>query len=225
MSLLIQIPVDIVGIAGLVGMLHLAEGLLVLLVGGNHTVPIYQSKYGGKSREEARGCAGKSAKSGRWPTERSGRIHRSSGIYRFWPVPICLLIAVTQGEVGAVTMPEWWPLLTSAEQQLGLSLGLKAGVEAGMSTAQSLGLLPLAVTLGYSDLSGQDCEVKRRRWINGCLILLYALALLGLCLLAGRIEAIKWAAALWMVAGHEAIVLKGHIKGAFSKNKLETHIH
>ena len=54
------LPVDAPGIMALVAILHLAEGLLVLLFGGRHTVTIYQ--------------------------QRQRRLVPVSGIYRFWPV-------------------------------------------------------------------------------------------------------------------------------------------
>ena len=182
-------PVDIVGVCGLVGLLHLAEGLLVLCVGGKHTVPIYCSK-------------------------RTG-FEKGSGIYRFWPVPICLLIAVEEGG-SLLTMPRWWPLLSTIQ------------------TIRSLGLLPLAVTLGYSDWAGKIEEVEIRRRLKGSLILIYAILLLGLSIGSSQegsqigSTVLRWVAALWMVVGHEAIVLypKWAMKVSLKfvhKNRLETH--
>lgn len=140
LSKLIGAEVDAVGISCLVALLHLAEGLLVVLFGGNHTVTIYRQK--------------------------RGRIQAGSGIYRFWPVPVCLLILVLEKESGAVDMPRWWPLLSIDS----------------VSAFKVCGLLPLAVTLGYSDLSGRRQEVKKRRRLNGALILCYATVLLGISL-------------------------------------------
>ena len=162
---IVHIPVDVIGITCLVAALHMAEGVLVLLFGGNHTVTIYR-----QSRK---------------------KLLAGSGIYRFWPVPVCLLILLT-GEMDAgIHMPTWWPLL----------------LDGSSSAANLCGLLPIAVTLGYSDLSGRSQEVKRRQLKNGILIVLYAILLLGISLTASRWTAGRWIAVGWMVLGHEAIVL------------------
>ncbi len=170
---LLNMPVDVLGIAGLVGILHLAEGILVLLFGGGHTVTIYHRK--------------------------RNKILSGSGIYRFWPVPICLLIMVQDNGLALMDMPSWWPLLSSAV----------------VPEVQACGLLPLAVTLGYSDLSGKLTEVKRRRRINGVLMIIYAVLLLGLCLIMEETAPEKWAAVIWMVLGHEGIILYPQL---FTKN-------
>lgn len=188
---LFGISVDIVGICGLVGILHLAEGLLVLFVGGKYTVPIYQT-----NRAMLQIC---------------------SGIYRFWPVPICLLIAVGEGG-SAADMPKWWPIVSSVD----------------WGQQQSLGLLPLAVTLGYSDVACQTSEVEKRRWQKGSLILIYAVLLLGLSIWCcqdmpkSASTGLKCLAAFWMVAGHEFIVLYPKLSAKIAlkfvhKNRLETH--
>lgn len=190
-SWMLGITVDITAICSLVGLLHLAEGMLVLLVGGKHTVPVYRSK--------------------------QASLQRSNGIYRFWPVPICLLIAVGDGG-GTTSMPGWWPIVSTAT----------------LSYQQSFGLLPLAVTLGYSDLAEQRDEVERRRWLKGSLILVYAVLLLGLSIWCTRgagmsyHSILQWAAPLWMVVGHEVIVgcprpTAQTASKFIHKNKLETH--
>ncbi|MBR4887671.1 MAG: hypothetical protein IKU17_00840, partial [Clostridia bacterium] len=179
---------DIAGICGLVGILHLAEGILVLTVGGRHTVSVY-------GRKENELC-------------------KKSGICRVWPVPICLLIGIEK-TVQAISMPKWWPLLTATAPH------------------ESLALLPLAVTVGYSDLANQKQEVEQRRWLRGSLILGYALGLLALSIWCGKMGTMgntsiqQWMSVMWMVAGHEAIVLypgyrTKHASKFLHKNKLET---
>lgn len=155
-------PVDAAGITSLVAVLHLAEGLLVLLLGGRHTVTIYQQNH--------------------------QRLLPRRGIYRFWPVPVCLMIIISTGD-ASLTMPDWWPLLP-----------MNTGPES------ICGLLPLAVTLGYSDLSSGKQEVRKRRVQNGILILSYAAILLCMSLLSVHIPYGQPASLIFMVLGHEAIV-------------------
>ena len=160
------LPVDAPGIMALVAILHLAEGLLVLLFGGRHTVTIYQ--------------------------QRQRRLVPVSGIYRFWPVPVCLLISGKQWlDLAQLSMPGWWPLLKTAPDAMQQAV---------------LGLLPIAVTLGYSDLSGEKEQVKRRHLQNGILIALYALLLLGISLLAENHPLWGDIGLVFMVGGHEMIV-------------------
>lgn len=152
-------PIDAAGMMSLVAVLHLTEGILVLLFGKQHVVTIYQ--------------------------QNKQKIRQSQGIYCFWPVPICLMIAI-QVQAEALSMPAWWPLL-SVE---------KMGAEA------VCGLLPLAVTLGYSDLAAQPQKIRQ----NALLILLYAIILLLLSVIAAREKAYQPIGILFMVGGHEAIV-------------------
>ncbi|MBQ7050774.1 MAG: hypothetical protein IJN87_09110 [Firmicutes bacterium] len=159
-----HIPVDVFGISGLVAILHLAEGILVLIFGGQHTVITY--------------CRNK------------GEIEVRRGIYRFWPVPVCLIIAIQVKEVSFLNMPDWWPLLSNA----------------AVSGGATLGLLPLTVSLGYSDLSGRVMEIDKRRVKNAILIICYAIMLLGLCLIAEKFSIGKWITIGWMVVGHEIII-------------------
>ena len=170
---LCHVSVDSVGICALVGILHLVEGMLVLFAGGRHTVAIYGN--------------------------RRGKITEKSGIYRFWPVPVGLLVAL-QGEEGNwMNMPQWWPLLeTKAEMAY-----------------KALGLIPLAVSLGYSDMSGIKGDVKRRRIYNGGLIIGYAIILLGICITVAELSKGEWIAIFWMVLGHEVIIYSADL---FTKN-------
>ena len=98
-----------------------------------------------------------------------------------------------------MSMPEWWPLLAT---------------EKGM-TYQALGMIPLAASLGYSDLFGKQKEVERRRIYNSILIIGYAAVLLGLCVMTSKTGKGEWAAIIWMSAGHEAIIASSNL---FTKN-------
>ena len=170
---LLHIPTDGTGICALVGILHLAEGMLVLFFGGHHTVSIY-----GRIR---------------------GKTIEKRGICRYWPVPLGLLVALQGGEGSWLSMPEWWPLLAT---------------EKGM-TYQALGMIPLAASLGYSDLFGKQKDVERRRIYNSILIIGYAAVLLGLCIIAVKSYVGEWIAVFWMVLGHEVIIVSADL---FTKN-------
>lgn len=151
--------VDAAGVMGLVAILHLAEGILVLLFGKQHTVTIYQ--------------------------QNKQKLCQSKGIYCFWPVPICLMIAMKL-QADALAMPAWWPLLSVS----------------GIGSEAICGLLPLAVTLGYSDLAAQPGKIRQ----NALLILAYAIILLLLSLIAAREKMYQPIGLLFMMGGHEAIV-------------------
>ena len=156
---LLHQPVDAVGIMSLVAILHLAEGVLVLCFGSHHAITIYQQS--------------------------KRRLLPSRGIYCFWPVPICLMIAA-YGQAEVLHMPGWWPLLPLEV----------------MNAETVCGLLPLAVTLGYSDLAAQPRKIRE----NGLLILAYALILLAISLAAVKCKAYQAVGMIFMVGGHEVIV-------------------
>ena len=160
-------PVDGAGIASVVAILHLAEGLLVFIFGSQHTTKVYQ-----QSR-----C----------------QLQAASGIYRFWPVPVCLLIVIAPGK-GGLRMPDWWPLLPLND----------------WSAENLCGLLPLVVTLGYSDRFARATEAQNRCLQNGLLIIGYALILLLLSLAAAHEPICQPLSLIFMIFGHEAIV-KGRI--------------
>lgn len=74
----------------LIGLLHLAEALLIYVGGHWGSSPIYLKK-------------------------EDGNVVGAFALQRFWPLPlVALLVAVVaQTDVAGVSMPDWWPILES----------------------------------------------------------------------------------------------------------------
>ncbi len=82
---------NVAGIMALVAILHLMEGVLVLLSGGRVSTAVY--------------------------VRRQGRVIGGHLIQRFWPIPIMIIFFLqVSPEMAAnpVQMPEWWPLVRVA---------------------------------------------------------------------------------------------------------------
>jgi len=106
-------------------------------------------------------------------------------LQRFWPVPLVLPV-FAPGLSVPMDMPGWWPLVT-----------------AGVGGWQ---LLPVVVTMGYSDLAITAPPQQRARQ-SSQMLLVYSGVLLGLAVLAGHYPALLWAAALFSGVGHEAMAV------------------
>lgn len=167
---LFNISIDGTGIVCLVAVLHLTEGLLILL-GNSHATPGYHIQ--------------------------KNQMERYYQIWRLWPVPICLFLAAGAGE-KVLTMPSWWPLLP-------------------LPSASSIGgLLPLTVTLTYSDYSSSLELLPKRRRRSGLLVIGYAVTLLLLSLIAARKSVLLLPVIIFMVGGHEAIII-GRKESSYEK--------
>lgn len=91
--LLLGFPADlnVAGIMALVAILHLMEGLLVLLSGDGVSTAVY--------------------------VRREGRVIGGHLIQRFWPIPIMIIFFLQVSPdlaANSVQMPEWWPLIQVA---------------------------------------------------------------------------------------------------------------
>ncbi|MGE5673926.1 MAG: hypothetical protein ACM3XM_08555 [Mycobacterium leprae] len=120
-------------------------------------------------------------------------------LQRFWPVPLILPWFTVVG--GApVDMPGWWPLLRPDPQLVGVAGSL------------NWGLLPVVVTLSYTDLAIAGAPQQRTQQSSRAL-LLYSGILLLLAVGASRFPPLVWAAALFSGIGHEAMaVLAGRLQ-------------
>lgn len=114
-------------------------------------------------------------------------------LQRFWPVPLVLPV-FTQAAGLPVEMPAWWPILKPDP-------ALLQGVA-------NLGwqLLPVVVTMGYSDLAITAPPQKRARQ-SARVLLVYSGALLALAVGAGYWPPLMWVAALFSGLGHEAMAV------------------
>ncbi len=117
-------------------------------------------------------------------------------LQRFWPLPLVALVAVLLSEPTAgleyVATPDWWPLIHPG-------LGETAGA------MLVFGLIPMVAALGYSDLVLTCRPAQKARRTAG---LLAAYSLLLLLLAAAAQTHLIWRiiAALFAMAGHEAVI-------------------
>ena len=86
--------VDILSLMMFVGILHIIEGLLVMIDGDRGAVPVF--------------------------TNRNGKILGGYALKRYWVLPIAIIIALTANNsildygVTSVQIPDWWPLIKSS---------------------------------------------------------------------------------------------------------------
>jgi len=120
-------------------------------------------------------------------------------LQRYWPVPLIIPLFSISG-TPPVAMPDWWPLL---QPDPGL-------LTAGASFAWQL--VPIVVTMGYSDLAIAAPPHSRVRQ-SARNLLIYAGVLLVLAVLATHFRPVVWVAALFCALGHEAMaVLSGRMQ-------------
>lgn len=114
-------------------------------------------------------------------------------LQRFWPVPLVLpLFSIAGG--APLDMPAWWPVLTPG-----------AGLELGAATF-GWSLVPVVVTMGYSDLAiTAPPDVRVRQSTRSLLI--YSGILLALAIAAGHYRPLLWVAAIFCGLGHEAMAV------------------
>lgn len=136
---------------------------------------------------------------------RDGRVAGGFTLQKFWPMPFIALIAFVfgQNELGEATlaMPDWWPLIKP-----------RAAVAEGMAYVYML--FPVIAALGYGDLAiTREPKVKARR--TAAHLLVYSVVLMGLALLGGAETSFavgwQWLAAIFAVAGHEAVIHIGRL--------------
>lgn len=113
-------------------------------------------------------------------------------LQRFWPVPLVLPLFSLGGGVP-VDMPAWWPILSPG---------------GGLASLGAFGwqLIPVVVTMGYSDLAiaaPPEQRVRQSTWS----LLAYSGVLLLLAVGAGYYQPLLWVAALFSGVGHEAMAV------------------
>jgi hypothetical protein len=87
---LYSVNLDIVTLMTLVGVIHIVEGLLVMLDGSRGAVPVFAN--------------------------RNGRIIGGFALKRYWPIPVVLFFIFTGEIMGGgepLREPNWWPLINS----------------------------------------------------------------------------------------------------------------
>jgi hypothetical protein len=86
--------IDITSLMTLVGVLHVIEGILVMIDGSKGAIPVFAN--------------------------RDGRIIGGFALKRYWPIPVAVfLIARREHVIGGemIATPDWWPLIKSYSAQ------------------------------------------------------------------------------------------------------------
>lgn len=125
-----------------------------------------------------------------------GRVVGGFALQKFWPMPFIALIAFAfgQSELGETTlaMPDWWPLIKP-----------QAPVSPGHAYVYVL--FPVIAALGYGDIAVTRTPRQKARRTAGHL-LVYSVVLMALALAGAAAGGWQWLAALFAVAGHEAVI-------------------
>lgn len=123
----------------------------------------------------------------------TGQTHPGFTLQRYWPVPL-VLPYFASGLSAPLEMGSWWPLLA-----------LDPAVSGGVA-AYGWELLPVVVTLGYSDLAITALPGRRAR--QSALVLLgYSSALLLLAAVGSHFRPVLWVGVLFSAFGHEAMAV------------------
>lgn len=168
-SLLLGWPeIDIASLLGLVAVLHGVESVLMLLSGHIGAVPV------------------------RVKNSLDGSIVGAYSLQKFWPVPL-LALAIAPGvippDVGAISMPEWWPLI----------------IPAGLTLNHSFWMIPVVAGLGYGEMAVSTTPRERARQ-SALKLAIYSAVLFLLAYLAGRYGFFLYAGAVFAPLGHELLV-------------------
>lgn len=135
------------------------------------------------------------------------------GMQRFWPVPLVVLFAVSVPDItqvpGLIAMPGWWPLIGANP----------AYYPATHTLVYTLG--PVMAALGYSDLAVASSPPRKSLRTAGFLAA-YSVCLLLFAVLAARLAAFRWVAALFGPLGHEWVIRLSN-RGEMRSQPLFTH--
>lgn len=168
-SLILGWPsIDIASLLGLVAVLHGVESVLMLISGHIGAVPV------------------------RVRNSFDGSIVGAYSLQKFWPVPL-LALALAPGvmppDVGAISMPQWWPLI----------------VPAGLTLNHSFWMLPVVAGLGYGEMAVSTTPARRARR-SAVKLALYSAVLFMLAYLASRHAVFLYIGAIFAPLGHELLV-------------------
>lgn len=100
------ININIVSLMVFVGVMHIAEGILVILDGSRGAIPVF--------------------------TNKENKIIGGFAYNRYWAMPVALFIAITSSFSSAITSeiatPNWWPLINRSENLALLASAIIASI-------------------------------------------------------------------------------------------------
>lgn len=121
-------------------------------------------------------------------------------LQRVWPIPIIIMTLMASSPVGPSTqieMPSWWPLIKP--------IGYKNLADVNFI------VISIMAILGYGDIAlTQLPKIKVKK--SAFRLFHYSILLLILSILASRMKAFQWIAALFAPTVHELIILIGQKK-------------
>lgn len=125
---------------------------------------------------------------------KAGRAYGGFVLQRFWPVPIVVLTLMSgaAGAEGFVRMPDWWPLV-------------KPDTTYAAGQALAFLLVPVVAALGYGDMAFVRPPAEKARR-SSLALAGYSSILLVLALLSQSSTALGFLAAVFAIAGHEAVI-------------------
>ncbi len=119
-------------------------------------------------------------------------------LQRFWPIPLLALYVIRVPDVsalpGVIHLPDWWPLIKAAE-----------------TTAPGtpvFAMMPVVAALGYGDLALSSTPKEKARETSKNLFL-FSVLLLIFAVIASRLPAFSWVAALFSPLAHEVVIKLG----------------
>lgn len=172
-NLIIGYPnINAIGILALVGILHLAESLLIFIDGHSNAIPGFFKL-------------------------KDGKIVGGFFMNRVWPLPVLIFFItfLTGNVVESVAMPDWWPIIKQP--------GLRYDLENIMYILQ-----PIPVVLGYGDIAITKDPASRCK-DSSLRLAAYSIVLICLCVIASKVRAFAYIAALFSPIGHELLILYG----------------
>lgn len=100
------INVNILSLMTFVGLMHVVEGILVMIDGGRGAIPVFSNK--------------------------NNKIIGGFAYSRYWALPVAIFIAMSSNVSSAMTSsiatPDWWPLINRADTLLILSTAIIASL-------------------------------------------------------------------------------------------------
>ncbi|KNF09161.1 PDZ/DHR/GLGF domain-containing protein [Gottschalkia purinilytica] len=166
-----KLNVNIPSLMAVVGILHLVESFLVLIDGDRIKIPMF--------------------------LEKKGVVVGAFNMARYWPIPITMLLAISQGiNNNFVDMPSWWPLF--AKQEVSSYIN-----------EISYAITGVVAILGYGDNTiTKDCKTKKRKISKD--LFLFSLSLILLSIIAIKIYIFKYIVVLFAPIAHEIIIRKNN---------------
>ena len=162
--------IDVAQLMALVAILHLVESFLIVANGHLGALPVYTKNH-------------------------KGETVGAFTLQKFWPIPIVALIVMSGQPMpdGAVSMPDWWPLIQSFEP---------------IPEYSFYAMIPIIAALGYGDIA-MTMNPQRKSYHTAALLSVYSIILFILAVIASHHPQFLILPALFAAVGHELTIYIG----------------